>query len=123
LRKPAPSAAPQPQAAKTATADGELAEVQRLADQGHLAEAARSCEAYLKHHRTSAEAVFLLGVVRDAAGNLAEAADLYRKAIYLDPRHHQALAHLALVLDRQGDAAGAKAASDRLSRLDRRGSG
>jgi chemotaxis protein methyltransferase WspC len=97
-----------------------LADVHSLADQGHLAEAARHCEEYLRENGASAEALFLLGIIRDAAGSLREAADLYRKAVYLDPGHNLALSHLSLLLQRQGDAAGAKAVNDRLRRLNHR---
>jgi chemotaxis protein methyltransferase WspC len=118
---PPPDRVPDPPLA--AAAPSGLAEVHRLAEQGHLVEAARLCQAYLKGKAASAEAVFLLGVIRDAAGNLEEAADLYRKAIYLNPADDLALAHLALVLERSGDVAGAEAANDRLRRFERRGRG
>ena len=62
----------------------------------------------------------LLGVIRDATGNAVEAADLYRKALYLDPLHHEALAHWALLLETEGDMAGAKAMNERMGRLNRR---
>jgi len=54
--------------------------------------------------------------VRDAAGLHAAAADLYRQAIYLDPTHQEALLHLALLRERSGDIAGAKALAERARR-------
>src|SRR5262249_41808787 len=69
-------------------------EASRLADQGRFAQAAALCEASLRQHGPSARAFYLLGVVRDAGGNLADAEALYRKAIYLDPGHREALMHL-----------------------------
>ncbi|WP_019831525.1 CheR family methyltransferase [Sphingomonas sp. PR090111-T3T-6A] len=95
----------------------ELPEIQRLADQGRLAEAASACEAYLGWHGPSADALYLLGVISDAAGQQARAADCYRKVLYLDPLHHEALDHLALLLERRGDVAGARRLNARTARL------
>jgi chemotaxis protein methyltransferase WspC len=92
----------------------------RLADQGRLDEAARRCEEFLRTQGPSAKAFYLLGLVRDAAGKQGEADVFYRKALYLDPHHYDALIHLALLLDRQGDKAGAKVLYDRAERQERR---
>jgi chemotaxis protein methyltransferase WspC len=86
----------------------EIEEMQRLADQGHLAEAAQACERYLRERGPSPQAFYLLGLIRDAGGCQADAVTLYRKALYLDPRHEEALVHLALLLEREGDLAGAR---------------
>lgn len=94
--------------------------IRSMADQGQLAEAARRCEEYLLDAEPSAEALHLLGLIRDASGNLPEAANYYRKTLYLDPTHHQALIHLALLLEKQGDKAGAKVLADRARRLEGR---
>ena len=80
----------------------------RLADQGRLVEAAKACEDHLQKHGPSAQAFHLLGLIRDASGNLSEAADYYRKALYLDQNHHEALVHLALLLEKQGNEAGSQ---------------
>jgi chemotaxis protein methyltransferase WspC len=71
----------------------------------------------LRIHPTDPEALHLLGVINDAAGNLAAAAKHYRKALYLDPEHEEALTHLALLLDKQGDVAGAQRLRARAARL------
>jgi chemotaxis protein methyltransferase WspC len=89
-----------------------------LADQGHLVEAAEACEAHLRAHGPSAQAFYVMGLVRDASGAHPEAAELYRKALYLDPRHHEALVQLSLLLETQGDKAGAKVLHDRARRLE-----
>jgi chemotaxis protein methyltransferase WspC len=77
-------------------------EAVRLADGGHLAEASRYCEAYLREQGPSADVFHVLGLVRDASGNPDDAANYYRKALYLDPGHQDALAHLALLMEKQG---------------------
>jgi len=117
-RKIAPSPAAPPRPATAPVASG-LDAASRLADRGHLAEAAKLCEAQLREQGPSAPAFHLLGLIRDAAGNLADAMQCFRKALYLDPGHREALAHLALLLDKQGDAGGAGAMRQRLQRLAR----
>lgn len=113
---PRKAAAPRAAAARGAGPHG-LAEIGRMADQGRLAEAAAACTAYLGWHGPSADALYLLGVISDAAGDPARAVDCYRKVLYLDPIHHEALAHLALLLERQGDRAGAERLQQRTLRL------
>ena len=88
-----------------------------LADQGRFAEAARCCEEQLATHGPTAEAFYLLGLVRDASGAHADAEQYYRKALYLDPNHGEALMHLALLLEDQGKAREAQLLRDRIKRL------
>ncbi len=92
----------------------------QLADQGRLVEAAKECEAHLQAHGPSAKAFYVLGLVRDASGSHADAAGFYRKALYLDPQHHETLVQLALLLGGQGDQAGAKVMNDRARRLEQK---
>jgi chemotaxis protein methyltransferase WspC len=81
-----------------------LAEATRLADQGRNDEAIARCEAVLGRYGPSAPAFFLIGLVRQAAARLAEAETCFRKAVYLDPGHAEALYALALCAERSGDA-------------------
>ncbi len=111
---PAPAAVAEP----PAKSNGELARAMQLADQGHLVEAAQAGAAHLRDHGPSAPAFYVMGLVRDASGSHAEAAELYRKALYLDPRHGEALAHLASLLESQGDRPAAKILRDRALRLE-----
>ena len=101
----------------TAEAPTGIDRARRLADQGHLVDAAAHCEAHLRQHGPSAEVFHLLGLVRDASGNAEDAAEQYRKALYLEPDHHEALIHLALLLRKRGDEAGAQRLQRRASRL------
>lgn len=104
-----PRATPAPVAAAPSAAELErwLQQAQSLADQGKLAEAASLCNDYLEHHAGSADAYYLLGIVRTAEGDHDQAGQLFHKAAYLDPRHYQALIHLAIHAEQQGDAAAA----------------
>jgi chemotaxis protein methyltransferase WspC len=90
----------------------------RLADQGHFAEAATACEAHMRQYGASATAFYLIGLVRDATGNHAEARILYRKALYLEPNHGEAQLQLALLMEREGDPEGAQVLRNRARRLE-----
>jgi chemotaxis protein methyltransferase WspC len=126
-RPVAPAAAPRraaplplpPSAPAAPVAD--LTEARRLANQGHFVEAAARCEAHLRLCGPSAPAFYLLGLVRDATGSLAEAAAYYRKALYLDPNHYDTQIHLALLMEKQGDSAGATVVRNRTRRLEQTG--
>jgi chemotaxis protein methyltransferase WspC len=93
-------------------------EAVRLADQGHFVEAAICCTEHLREHGPSAAAFYLMGLVRDATGNQREAVGYYRKALYLEPNHYEAQIHLALLMEKQGDTAGAQVLRDRARRLE-----
>jgi chemotaxis protein methyltransferase WspC len=95
-----------------------IEDVQRLADAGRVAEAAEACEAHLRAHGPSAPAFYLMGLVRDARGQASDAEACYRKALYLDPTHSEALAHLALLMDTQGRQADALVLRNRMRRLE-----
>lgn len=85
-----------------------LRDAARLANRGELREAGALCENYLRQHPTSAQAYYLLGLVREAEGKHQLVGELFKKAVYLDPNHYEAMIHLALHLVRYGDAASAK---------------
>ena len=89
-----------------------------LADQGRLAEAEKACEEHLRSHGPSTQVFYLLGLIRDASGNLPEAAQYYRKALYLDPNHLECLTQLAFLLEKQGDDRGAQVLRNRVSRVE-----
>jgi chemotaxis protein methyltransferase WspC len=95
-----------------------LDEATRLADQGHFVEAAACCEEHLRRSGPSATAFYLLGLVRDATGDHVQAAAFYRKALYLDPNHYDTQVHLALLMENQGDLAGAQVLRNRARRLE-----
>jgi chemotaxis protein methyltransferase WspC len=109
---------PNPLSARSTNPDAALDQASGLADQGHFVEAARCCEEHLLQYGPSARAFYLMGLVRDATGNHSEAAKYYRKALYLDPNHYDAQIHLALLVERQGDPAGAQVLRNRARRLE-----
>lgn len=91
-----------------------------LANQGRLGEAERFCEEHTRKHGASPQILYLVGLIRDAEGDVGEATRYYRRALYLDHDHHEALKHLALLLRKQGDTAGARLLSDRINRTERK---
>jgi chemotaxis protein methyltransferase WspC len=94
----------------------DLSRARQLGDAGKFAEAGRLCEAHLKQHGPTSEAYHLLGLLRDAMGDLQRASECYRKVLYLDPNHSEALLHLALLSDKQGDTANAQRLRERARR-------
>jgi chemotaxis protein methyltransferase WspC len=115
--KPRPSRDDARPATASAPLKAGLSEIEQMADAGHLVEAARLCERHLDEVGPSADALVLLGLIRDAAGNDSVAIELYRKALYLDPHHEAALAHLALRLEQQGDETAAARLKERMRRI------
>ena len=118
--KPASTPTPQPKpvpAEKTlAATEHWIEQARHLANQGKLTEALECCEHNLRSQPASAETFHLIGLLHDAAGRVREAAEHYRKALYLDPQHPEALVHLAVALQKQGDARGAQRLFERANR-------
>ncbi|MFC1845003.1 CheR family methyltransferase, partial [Thermodesulfobacteriota bacterium] len=76
---------------KTKENQPDLKVARELADKGELQKATKICEAYLDQHGPSAKAYFLLGIIHDADDDILQAEKLFRKALYLDPYHEEAL--------------------------------
>ncbi len=105
-----------PEEHSSGRASDDLETARRLADEGKLGEAARMCHAHLRFHGASAEAYYLLGLVHDAH-NPDRAGDYYRKALYLEPNHSDALWQLAMLEQNNGDSALACALKRRAQRV------
>ena len=73
-----------------------------------LARAEALCDQAVHDHGASADAFYLKGLLSDAGGDTAAAQRSYRKAIYLDPAHREALTQLAACLSLDGDEHGAR---------------
>jgi chemotaxis protein methyltransferase WspC len=99
------------------TAQADLDEIEILANQGHIVHAIQRCEQFLKIHGPSARAYHLLALAHDANGRHGEAEQYYRKTLYLDPAHPEALLHLAYLLEERGDAMGANRLRNRAKRV------
>ncbi|MGX9783952.1 CheR family methyltransferase [Janthinobacterium lividum] len=108
-----PSPAP---AAPTAQADL-LAEARLLADRGQLREAGEKCHAHLARVPEAAEAYFMLGIINELAGKMDLADDYWRRCIYLQPDHYEALCHLSLLAERNGNHTAAATLKARAARI------
>ncbi|MGC7529793.1 CheR family methyltransferase [Pandoraea pneumonica] len=94
----------------------QLDEARALADAGDFARATELCKTVLATDRANAQAEYLLGLVEDARGDALQALVHYRRALYLDPGHYEALVHCAAQLEARGDAAGARRLRERAER-------
>jgi chemotaxis protein methyltransferase WspC len=74
-----------------------------FANRGHFEQALAVCEQHLRQKGPTAPTYFLMGMVCQAAGNERRAEDCLQKALYLDPKHDEALLALALLAERRGD--------------------
>lgn len=119
--RPFASVVPLPATVKTANPDAAalLANIAALANEGKSAEARAACDIYLRSHEPVAQVFYWLGLLSDVAGRALEAQGFYRKALYLEPQHPDALMHLAALLQSQGDTAGARRLQDRAARSER----
>lgn len=124
---PRTAAAIQPASRREATLQEEpdalLKHANRAADEGAIDEASSAFRAYLGLVPDSAQAHFMLGLLSEQREHDKEAAEFLRRAIYLDPNHYEALCHLALLAERQGDKAKARTYRQRAARVFERRSG
>ncbi|MBD1553684.1 CheR family methyltransferase [Pseudomonas typographi] len=118
---PRPAMPPRPPLAvrPTVVADGAnelLARIATFANEGNTAAALGACEQFLRDHPPRAQVFYWLGLLSDVSGKHVEAQGYYRKALYLEPQHAEALAHLAMLLAGQGDVAAARRLQERAAR-------
>ncbi|MEI8233403.1 MAG: CheR family methyltransferase [Verrucomicrobiota bacterium] len=116
-RRRAKEAAP---AAVPVAAETLLAEAERLADAGRFQEAQAACAKALQAQGPSARTYYLLGLISDAAADAAGAEAFYRKTLYLEPDHYEALVQLSLLEKKRGDAKAARQLDERAGRARRK---
>lgn len=87
------------------------------ADMGELETASSLCKEYQHLVGPSAAGFYLMGLIADARNDTAGALQLYRKAVYMQPDHLEALTHIAALLTAQGDTAGALLMQQRAHRV------
>jgi chemotaxis protein methyltransferase WspC len=115
------SAAQAPDVARPTANDASPFQLARqLADNGNLGLAQQLCLQALAQCGPSADGYALLGIIQQSLQEDAEAQLNLQRALYLEPNHAEALLHLALLHDRQGDHAKARLLRTRLSRLHKR---
>lgn len=87
-----------------------------LADEGRLDDARHSLAEILRKEPESIEANLLLGVVEEARGHSAAAESHYRRVLFLNPSHLEALQHMKLLLRNQGREQAAERLGQRAAR-------
>lgn len=119
--QPVPARAPAPRSKPAAPAAADpallLQQASRLADQGDYPGAKSACNAVLAIKPDSADAYFILGLVGECENKPGVADDYWRRCVYLQPDHYEALCHLALLAEQQGDAAQAASYKQRAARV------
>ena len=115
---PAPAARPRPVPVQAPQPPADLlAEARLLADRGQLREAGEKCHAHLARVPEAAEAYFMLGIINELAGKMDLAEDYWRRCIYLQPDHYEALCHLSLLAERNGNHTAAATLKARAARI------
>jgi chemotaxis protein methyltransferase WspC len=97
-----------------------LEAAEQLANEGQLEAAKARCAEAMRQRPADENAIFLMGVLEDALGNVPAAIDHFRRVLYLQPNMQAAMAHLAVLLERTGDIAGAERLRARAHRAARR---
>nr|WP_314877202.1 CheR family methyltransferase [uncultured Pseudomonas sp.] len=116
--RPAPAASMPAKAGQPSESEL-LAQIARQANAGDSQAALASCERYLRQFEPKAQVYYWLGLLSDTAGDSHNAVIHYRKAVYLEPQHPEALLQLATLLAAQGDEAGARRLQERAARAGR----
>ena len=94
-----------------------LAQAERQAGQGDYAGAAAACHAILKAHPSQAHAYYILGMISECENKPGAADDYWRRCVYLQPDHYEALCHLALLAETNGQTAQAASLRQRAARV------
>ncbi len=89
----------------------------RLADQGQLTQALTLSDEVLSQTPAHVEANFLKGLIYQALRDEQQAEASFSRTVYLDPNHYDALSHLALIAEHQGDHEKARLLRQRMARL------
>ncbi len=97
-----------------------LDRARQRADKGDLEEAIRLCGEVLDQDTTHVQAHYLQGLIFLAMANEEDAEKWLGKAVYLDPEHHDALNHLALIAEHRGDGKTSTQLRQRVKRLRRK---
>jgi chemotaxis protein methyltransferase WspC len=87
----------------TETSSPLLDQAAELANHEQFDQALAACEQHLRQKGLAAPTYFLMGMICQAAGKGSRAEGYLHKAVYLDPRHDEALLALALLAERRGD--------------------
>ncbi|WP_229482971.1 CheR family methyltransferase [Massilia horti] len=94
-----------------------LSLAQFQANSGDFPAATRSCQALLAADPACAGAYFVLGMVSECQGDSEAALRNWRRCLYLQPDHYEALCSLALLAEQSGDGVRARSFRARAARV------
>lgn len=100
-RTPAPD--PDPGVGAPASVDPILDQAEALANRHQYDTATQLCEQSIRVRGPSARAFHLLGMIRNALGDIVQAEQFLSRAVYLDGQHEEALLTLSAIARRRGD--------------------
>lgn len=81
----------------------QLQQVRQLADQGQTGRALVLCRQLHQQHAEQPQVLYWLGLLAESGGDRLAAQSWYRKVLYLQPRHTEALGQLAALLEAEGE--------------------
>lgn len=93
-----------------------LQQAERLANSAQYAQAEHICQQLISRDASQVKAFYLLGLIASGKQDIPVAESMFRKTIFLDPRHYEALSHLSLLLEKKGDHKNAELFRQRASR-------
>lgn len=80
-----------------------LTKASNLANTGQLDEAESLCQQYIANNKETADVLYLLGLIASSKKQSELAESLFRKSLFLEPKHYDSLIHLSLLLQETGD--------------------
>ena len=80
-----------------------LKQIRKLADSGEYLKAEEICQQNIASNGENDETLFLLGLIKGSQNENSQAETLFRKALFLNPKHYDSLIHLSLLLKKSGD--------------------
>jgi len=80
-----------------------ITQAKQLADVAQYAEAEIICRRLIDEHGEKVEAYYLLGLIASSQKQASLAESLFRKTLFLEPKHYESLIHLSLLLQEKGD--------------------
>ena len=93
-----------------------ISQAKDLANSAQYGEAEVLCRRLIDEHGDNSEAFYILGLIASSQEQVALAESLFRKALFLEPKHYESLVHLSLLLQEKGDLQNAELFKKRADR-------
>jgi chemotaxis protein methyltransferase WspC len=93
-----------------------ISQAKNLANSAQYGEAEILCRRLIDEHGDNAEAFYILGLIASSQEQVALAESLFRKALFLEPKHYESCIYLSLLLQEKGDIQNAELFKKRADR-------